>query len=95
MKSELKAKNFGRKIKSAFLWLFAFLIAVCVAFSVVPHEFLEKYAGKQLTSQIDTSLVEPFNEMSSFLPEQYQPHYALIASTISFILFVLSRLVNK
>ncbi len=93
--SEIKAKNFSRKLKSALFLLIALLIAVCVVISVIPNEFFENYAGKKLTSEINNSLVEPFNEISSFLPEEYQSHYILIASIFAFILIVLSRIVNR
>lgn len=93
--NETKSANLNRQLKSSFFTITSFIVFVCAVLSAIPERFITSYLGKDVSLQIKDNLVTPYDQLKTFLPAEYQSYYLMIVLFVGFILYVISRLINR
>lgn len=93
--SQARSENLSRSLKSSFFTLSAFILFVSVLVATLPNHLLVSYLGSNVARQIETNIVDPYQQIGSYLPKEYQPFNLLIALAVALLLFIISRFINR
>jgi len=92
---EVRAKNLNRQLKSFFFTMTAMLVFTIALLAKVPGHLVTNYLGKEVSGQIAENLINPYEQLGAFLPDDYKPHFFLIVLGFGVFLLLLSKLINR
>ena len=93
--SETRSQNFSRQLKSSFFTFTAFIVLLCSLLGKIPKQTLINYLGNEVTTQIHDNLVLPYEQLGSYLPDEYEPYMFFFMIGLFFFLLIVSKLINR
>ncbi|CAF0712608.1 unnamed protein product [Brachionus calyciflorus] len=93
--NQTRSENMSRSLKSSFFTLSSFILFISVFIAALPNQLLVNYLGDKITRQIDTNIINPYKQIESFLPKDYQPFGLAIVFFVGVILFLISKFINR
>jgi len=56
---------------------------------------MDTYLGNEVNSQIKQNLIEPYEQLKTFLPKEYQSYYLIFVLVFGFLFYLVGRLINR